>query len=346
MKFGINRRNDKENKKFYQSLNWVTMILGKYFNGHLGKEETDIVEKSLYAINMQPIPADSKLSSRVVNKSDKNIHKMVFEQIQPTKTISLKTRYLKFSAVAAAIIAIFTISYFTFKITDSSTNSYSFAEATTTPLIETGDAEIKEITLPDGTNILVNANTSIRYNKELFNKTNREVWIEGEAFFEVAKNPKKPFIIYSHQLQTTVKGTSFNVKAYPEIGETGISVREGKVEVSERNGKTLATLTADKKITYNNYTGTNVVETSNWQNEAAWHEQRLALNDANIAELQLRLKQIYGATLTIESGIPYDTRFGLSFRQGASLAEVLNLIAKLYNVQYRIESTNQIIIYQ
>ena len=345
MKFGKDKQKSEENKRFFQSLNWVSIMLEKYFSGNLSKEDAETVEKSLHTINMQTIQEENQLSDKRVLESHKRIKKAVLVHIQPTRKVSMRSQYLKITAAAVLLIGVLSIAYFS---TTNRTNHYSnpfSIEVSTIPLLVTGEAEIKEITLADGTRILANANTHISYVEKRFNKKKREIWMEGEAFFDVAKNPDKPFIVYSGQLQTTVRGTSFNIKSYPEIGETGVSVREGKVEVSDKKGGTLGTLTADKRIIYNTISHTHHIENSNWLNEAAWHERRLAVSDANMAELKLRLRQLYGIDLIIESGIAANTRFGLSFRQDASLTEVLDMIAGLYDVQYRKESDNKVIIY-
>jgi transmembrane sensor len=347
IKFGKDKQRDEENKRFFQSLSWVTIVLERYFSGRLSKEDAETVEKSLHTMNMQTIQEENQLSDKSISESHQRIKKAVLAHIQPTRQVSLRRLHFKIAAAAAVILLVGVLS-FTYFSTSSRTNLYSklfSTEEATTPLLTTGDAEMKEITLPDGTRILANANTRISYVEKQFNKNKREIWMEGEAFFDVAKNPDKPFIIYSGQLRTTVRGTSFNIKAYPEIGETGVSVRDGKVEVSDKKGRTLGLLTADKRIIYNMVSRTHHIENCNWQNDAAWHERRLAVSDANIAELKLRLKQIYGIDLTIQSGIAANTRFGLSFRRDASLTEVLDMIAELYDVKYRRASNHKIVIY-
>lgn len=342
MNIGKDKHSNSENKRFFQSLDWVVTILEKYFSNKLDDEDAEIVEKSLR--NIYPkVDEQADLSPKTVRESDKRIRKAVFAHIYSNAKPLLKIHaWTRHAAVAAVFIALVTVSFFGIRHYQSST-AYT-AEAMTAPLLETGDAEIKTITLADGTLITANTNTRISFAEKQFNKKNREIWLDGEAFFEVAKNPDKPFIVHSRQLKTTVLGTSFNVKAYPEIGETSVTVREGRVEVAEKDGDALGLLTADKRIVYNDSTRTHQIEDNAWNNDASWQERRLAVNGANIAELTLRLKQLYGVTLIVESGLPTDTRFGLSFRQGAPLTEVMEMIAGLYNISYKITPDKQVII--
>lgn len=342
MNFGNNQYSDAENKKFFQKLDWAVVILEKYFTNKLSKKEAEKVEKSLHNIYTQT-DEQANLCNKTVRDSDKRIRKVVFAHVHSNTMPLLKIHnWRKYAAVAAVFVAVVTVSFFSIRQYQESV-AYT-AEAVAAPLLETGDTEIKTVTLADGTRVTANANTRLSLVENQFNKKNREVWLDGEAYFDVTKNPDKPFIVYSRQLKTTVRGTSFNVKAYPEIGETSITVREGRVEVAEKDGDALGLLTADKRIVYNETNRTHQIEDNAWNNDASWQERRLAVNGANIAELTLRLKQLYDVTLIVESGLPADTRFGLSFRQGASLTEVMEMIAELHEVNYKITSDNQVII--
>lgn len=94
--------------------------------------------------------------------------------------------------------------------------------------------DIRLLRLPDGTRVWINQNTIIEY-PEQFNSKERAITLKGEAFFEVAKDPTKPFVITSGDIKTTVLGTSFNVKAYSGM-EPEVHVRTGKVRVeTDRN---------------------------------------------------------------------------------------------------------------
>lgn len=97
--------------------------------------------------------------------------------------------------------------------------------------------DIRLIRLPDGSRVWVNENTEISYPSAFVGDT-REVKLTGEAFFEVVKNPDKPFIITSGTVSTTVLGTSFNISAYAGR-PTEIRVRSGKVKVQSRSSTLL-----------------------------------------------------------------------------------------------------------
>jgi transmembrane sensor len=92
--------------------------------------------------------------------------------------------------------------------------------------------EKRLITLPDGSSVLLKKNSEIVY-PVIFEKTNREVQLIGEAFFEVAKDSLRPFLVKTEGYTTTVLGTSFNVEAYPNATQLSVSVKTGKVSVAK-----------------------------------------------------------------------------------------------------------------
>ncbi|WP_166924218.1 FecR family protein [Flavobacterium poyangense] len=86
------------------------------------------------------------------------------------------------------------------------------------------------ITLSDGSSVLLQPNSKLSYPK-IFTGSERKVYLSGEGFFEISKNPKKPFFVYANEIVTKVVGTSFRVKAYSDQPDVEVLVRTGKVKV-------------------------------------------------------------------------------------------------------------------
>ncbi|MDP4273999.1 MAG: FecR family protein, partial [Bacteroidota bacterium] len=93
-----------------------------------------------------------------------------------------------------------------------------------------------EIVLFDGTRVNLNANSSLKYSKQ-YNINNREVYLEGEAYFQVAKNKKIPFIVKTSDINVRAVGTAFNVKAYPEEKKIETTLVNGIVEIRINKAK-------------------------------------------------------------------------------------------------------------
>jgi transmembrane sensor len=93
--------------------------------------------------------------------------------------------------------------------------------------------QAQQLQLPDASHVTLQPGSSLRYTTDLAGPR-REVYLEGEAFFQVHKNPQRPFLVFTNQVVTTVLGTSFDVKAYPGQAQALVAVREGKVAVQPR----------------------------------------------------------------------------------------------------------------
>lgn len=109
--------------------------------------------------------------------------------------------------------------------------------------------QISGFHLPDGTIVWLNAGSTLHY-PESFRGDEREVELYGEAYFEVAENPDKPFIVRTNSLTTRALGTSFNVKAYPEDGTEEITLVTGKVQVSDKDTRGYQIVNPDQKVRY------------------------------------------------------------------------------------------------
>lgn len=90
------------------------------------------------------------------------------------------------------------------------------------------------ITLSDGSSVLLQPNSKLSYPK-IFTGNERKVYLSGEGFFEISKNPKKPFFVYANEIVTKVVGTSFRVKAYSDQPDVEVLVRTGKVRVKSND---------------------------------------------------------------------------------------------------------------
>lgn len=197
-------------------------------------------------------------------------------------------------------------------------------------------------TLADGSVVKLNAGTRMEISQTAFNQHKREVWLTGEAFFEVAKDLSKPFIIHTGDMQTVVHGTSFNVKAYPELNENVVTVRDGRVEVLE-DGRSLAMLTANRELTYHKADGASQLGEADWRDAAGWTEGRLVLKGVGADELKLRLRQRFGVEVIIEGDALSGRYLQGAFGKEATLEEVMNTISVIYNIHYTMNGDRLVI---
>lgn len=186
---------------------------------------------------------------------------------------------------------------------------------------------IKKVTLPDGSIITLNKNASLHY-AEAF--ASREVHLTGEAFFDVAKDSLRPFVIYTHEVTTTVLGTSFNIQA--TTNEVVVSVATGKVKVSD--GTQTEMLKPYEKVTYHHQGFTKQTTTLA---ELDWTDRALIFEDASLEEAARKIAKHFEVSVSFKNDALKKCLITGKFKN-QSLETVLKVIAFSNDMHYVIKN--------
>lgn len=203
----------------------------------------------------------------------------------------------------------------------------------------TGRDEVVSFVLPDGSKVWLNKNSKIEF-PDKFAGAEREVFLEGEAFFEVVPNPAKPFIVKSNKLSTRVLGTSFNVKAYKNDETATVSVATGKVEVSkEIQGSRpvrITQLTPKQELVVNTKKDETYIDIVSTFDMASWRHEQLVFRNNTYKEVIQRLEADYNIHVELENKSLNDCRVMASFNKGAGLEDILKLLSISNSFSYKI----------
>src|SRR5581483_2908966 len=161
-------------------------------------------------------------------------------------------------------------------------------------------AIIRNLTLPDGSHVLLQANSQLQY-PDAFDAATREVTLTGEAYFDIAHNPAHPFIIHSGNIKTTVLGTAFNIKAWPADKEVTITVTRGKVKVENEKGL-VSILTRDQQLSINTRVNTAKQPAVNAENVVSWKNSEYTLDDMTLADALTELEVRYSTIIELAEG--------------------------------------------
>lgn len=193
-------------------------------------------------------------------------------------------------------------------------------------------ATIDSLQLQDGSKIILSPNSKISYDDN-YNKAIRSITLlEGNAFFEVAKNPQKPFEVYSNDIKTTVLGTSFNVRMDPD--EIAVSVRTGKVKVTSPIDE--VALLPNEKANYNLITNSLKKETS--QYFQAWYTSHVNLNSASFQDVAKILEKRFGYPIQYESEDVKGEKITVQFTETDSIESVLKRLNYITNLNFNIKA--------
>jgi len=198
------------------------------------------------------------------------------------------------------------------------------------------------VTLPDGTTVWVNSQSKLQYSDNFKGKT-REVWLSGEAFFDVKKDPDHPFIIHTNKINIKVLGTAFNVKSYPEDPTIETSLIRGRIEVNftDRPQETII-LRPNEKLTVSKdqsqfekssgkkdskikLENLNPVNKEKLFVETAWLSNRIAFTDTRLADICSTLQRRFNVEIDFENKELMDYRFTGIFEE-ENLDQILNVM--------------------
>lgn len=201
--------------------------------------------------------------------------------------------------------------------------------------------------LPDGTRVLMNAMSKIEFPEE-FRGAVRKIRVEGEAYFEVAKDIQKPFIVKSGAIETKALGTEFNVRTNRANGEIVVSLKEGKVLVQptyQSNTKNRGhILRPGEQIIFDHEGNLLTLEDFDYDKSIGWKDGTLYFDEANIDELINKLEGWYGVEISLINRPSGNWRF-TSVYKDESLENVLRGLQFAKDISYEIEGEKVKIIF-
>ncbi|MDX9881444.1 MAG: FecR domain-containing protein [Prolixibacteraceae bacterium] len=224
-----------------------------------------------------------KFQSRILNERAGEIRKLDFLQ-----------KLYKYAAVLLLMVAMGG-GYLYF--------SHSAGYAVSYNTLIADNAQISKAILPDQTVVWLNSGSSLKYSNQ-FGIENRDVELTGQAYFDVAKNKKLPFIVSCDEINVKVRGTRFIAEAYPDSPEISIVLEEGAVElVPASGGKSFAYLKPNEMMVYNKqdhqFNIREVVATK----YSSWREGVIHIYDQPLKDVAAKLQKRYNQQIIPEEGL-------------------------------------------
>ena len=209
--------------------------------------------------------------------------------------------------------------------------------------LETGNYQ-KEVVLSDGTHVWLNNNSVLHYPSK-FSGTLRRVSLEGEGYFEVAKNADMPFLIETSESVVTVLGTKFNVRARKNETVTVVSVNEGKVSFTGKSNKTLypVYLLAGDEGLLDKTAQTIKAEKNTDANYLSWKTGKLVFNNTPLKKVASDLSDYFGKQVVVEDSLKANIPFTSTFDH-QNIGDILTILEMSLGVKADSSSTSKIIL--
>ncbi|MFV0591706.1 MAG: FecR family protein [Draconibacterium sp.] len=191
------------------------------------------------------------------------------------------------------------------------------------------------IELPDGTLVMLNSGTKIQYSGD-FTKGNRQVYLEGEAFFDVQKDVEHPFIVNSELLGVKVFGTSFNIRAYPEDREFVATLIEGSIGILNTHGEEVAQLVPGEKAYFSESETTINIRQVDTEMYTSWKEGLVTFRNEKLKDIAKQIERWYNVEIVIQKEGLGDERYFGTILKNKPIDQILEVLKLTTSLQYEI----------
>lgn len=197
------------------------------------------------------------------------------------------------------------------------------------------------VVLPDGTSVWLNAGSRLSYFGDESSWQQREVRLEGEAFFDVTRDEKHPFTVQSGDIRVKVLGTRFNVRNSSVSGAYQVVLSSGRVDVSIPGQQTIK-LSPGELLECSKTSGEVSVSQVEASNYTSWTSDVIRFDNRTLEDVAINLEHRYNVRVTLRPGVPSQER--ISFRiMNENVEEVMKVVSRLAHVRYRIDNDEIII---
>jgi ferric-dicitrate binding protein FerR (iron transport regulator) len=252
------------------------------------------------------------------------------------RTAQRKQKWIHYIYRAAAVLVfplmISTIVLAYFQTYNSSVGETVYHTVTSAPGI------VSRLTLPDGSNVWLNAGSSLRY--PIHFKGERKVYLTGEGYFEVESDPSHPFFVaFGGDMQVKVTGTHFNISAYADNEHIEVVLREGKIDCFLPDGK-MVPLVPGKAVVFSRMTREVHVDKVNTDLKIAWKDGRLIFRNATIEEVVKSFSRWYNVDIVLHKQTTKEYKFRATFST-ETITQALNYMALAAPLEWRAAKPEQ-----
>jgi len=313
----------------------IWSIIGKNLDGNISRDEekalnewidSSTTNKQVYSQikELWYHKQDQTNNSQAIAAYDKLINRIKFAEVIQSQSrvqrISLQVnQFVKYAAIIFFFLSFSFLSYY-YITEENSKNEFC--------TISVPKGNKSEIVLPDGSKIWLNNNSRLVYPKK-FNKSEREVELIGEGYFEVQRNTKIPFIVKTSDVSIKVLGTKFNISAYPNDKFIETTLISGKVTVqSNENPEVLSTLNPGESMTYdklNNQTAITPVDTKFY---TYWMKGEFVFRDEKFETLAKRIERIYNVEIIFEDQTLKEKTYTGDFKVDDNIYSILEIFKR------------------
>lgn len=268
----------------------------------------------------------------LVAKAERRLGKRLEQENQRKRKVFRLRNTVRYAAAVAAVVVLL------------AGLTYVFRDKTEELVVASAAyGQVREMLLPDGTKVWLNQSSVLKYPRT-FEGKERHVYLDGEAYFEVARNHEKPFTLESPAMDVRVLGTSFNIKCRPDNSFAETTLLEGEVEVKDKLDKGKITLSPGQKAVLNRVTGKMQVKQVDPQMEIVWHNDLIPFEKSSIFQIAAVLERFYGVKIILSPDVDSTNTYSGVLKKKDHIEAVLNSLRNSIPFNYKKVDDNNIFI--
>jgi len=291
-------------------------------NGYYSSDLNDTLQEYWEKTTANPIQEVQNLDSVL----DKINHQILLFSHRPGRIQRLWHLYSRVAAILLFPVLLFTLYYYL--SSDNKIANSTWVE------VHSPYGGRTQFSLPDGSTGWLNGGSMIKYPVQF--SSVRNVTLNGEAYFDVTKNPESPFVIDAGYIKIKVLGTSFNVVSYKNDSLSEVVVAEGRVEVTAKDQRFKEVLLPSERLALNTVRNTYSKSTVDIQNYISWKTGKLIFMNDRLDEVIRKLSRFYNVEFDVKGNVNKNQLFR-AILEDESLDEILRYMKLTMGIDYTIQ---------
>ncbi len=304
----------------------IKQLLKRYLLGQVTVHETRAVDHWYASF-------DDDAPIKLPAQEEQQLHAEIWRRIQPEIRVSRVVHRRQWVRAAAAVLLLLGAGTAFFLLRGPRSGQYT--------AYHTANGERRNIHLQDGTSLTLNAGSTLLLSKD-WDRERRLQLVDGEVFFEVAPDTRRPFIVESGPLTTTVLGTAFNISAYTGIRKLSVAVVAGKVSVAGKTGASI--LEKGRELVYDKQDGHTSIQALA-TDHISWTQGKLLLNDVSFEEMSLLVEKNYGIKIVTTQAQVRKNRYTTELQLDMPPAAAIEVLAAIHQLKIT-RNGNQVLLYE
>ncbi|MDL2211101.1 FecR domain-containing protein [Bacteroides sp. OttesenSCG-928-M17] len=264
------------------------------------------------------------VDEKKTNQAEEALFKRIKSEEENKRKLRGMNRWVRYAALLAGIIVLVGVGRYAYR---------EYEEVSSLVVVAAHD-EVKELMLPDGTKVWLNKHATLKYPRR-FSEKGRNVQMEGEAYFEVFRDPHNSFVVKSEVVQVRVLGTTFNLKSDRVNHSAVATLLKGEIEVKGNNDEGMIVLSPGQKAELNGVTRRLVVKQVDTGIEK-WHTNEFDFDKADIFTVARTLENSYNVKIILSPAMDSSKTYSGPLKKKETLEEMLKQVQNSIPIEYKI----------